>query len=179
MNEDLGQRIQAIYHNYHQDVYYFLLLFTGNQNDAEDLTQEVFVRLLRALPSYDGRVPIKTWLISIAKHAAIDQYRKQKILDFFSDNWLKRITSQRGQPEKALVHKEDAADLKRAIMQLKPHHRMVVILRCIEDYSVKETAELLQISEAKVKVDYHRALKKLQKGMEELTEGGWQSELAK
>ncbi|MED1948622.1 RNA polymerase sigma factor [Brevibacillus formosus] len=67
-----------MYHAHYQDVYYFLLHFSGNQNDAEDLTQEVFTRVLKGLAGFDGRFTLKTWLFSIAKHAAIDQHRKQK-----------------------------------------------------------------------------------------------------
>lgn len=178
MDEDIEQRIRQIYYAYYQDVYYFLLHFTGNQSDAEDLTQEVFTRLLQGLSRYDGRVAMKTWLFSIAKHAAIDQYRKQKIKSLFSENWLRNLVTKEGVPETALTSKENLRELKQALQKLKPHHRLVVILRCIEEYSIKETAEILGISEAKVKVDTHRALKQLKKLMEDLLEGGWQGEWA-
>lgn len=178
MGDDLEQRIRTIFSNHYQDVYAFLIHFTGNQNDAEDLTQEVFARLLQALPRYDGRVAMKTWLFSIAKHVAIDQYRKQKIKEFFSESWLRSIATKDDLPEASLSNKENMRELKQVLQQLKPHYRLVVILRCIEEYSVSETAQILGISEGKVKVDTHRALKRMKKIMGDSLEGGLQREWA-
>lgn len=178
MHEDLNQRIRVIYETHYWDVYYFLLHFTGNQNETEDLTQDVFTSLLRALPKYDGRVAIKTWLFSIAKYIAIDYYRKQKLKFFFSEKRLGKLKSNEGVPEVELSHKEELWQLKRALQKLKPQYRMVIILRSIRGCSVKETAELLGISEAKVKVDYHRGLKQLQTYMGGSEKGGWHNEFA-
>lgn len=176
MHDELNERIRHIYQAHYKDVYSFLLYFTNNQNETEDLTQEVFTSLLRSLPSYDGRVVIKTWLFSIAKYIAIDYYRKQKLKLFFSEKLLRNIVTTEGVPEAELAHKEELVELKKALQKLKPSYRMVIILRSIKGYSIKETAELLAISEAKVKVDYHRGLKQLQRNMTEPKEGGWQNE---
>lgn len=62
MSPDLAERIGVIYEAHYDDIYYFLLYFTGRQEDAEDMVQEVFSRLLKILPRYDGRVAMKTWL---------------------------------------------------------------------------------------------------------------------
>lgn len=172
VSEDLGEQIAAIYEAYYDDIYFFLLYFTGRQEDAEDLTQEVFSRLLHALPEYDGRVKMKTWLFSIAKYAAIDQYRKQKWLSLLTDNWLTRMKTKEGLPESSLETKEERQMVKEALLRLKPHLRMIIILRYIEDYSVKETAEMLAIPEGKVRVDCHRGLKALQKILGESMKGG-------
>ena len=51
----------------------------GNQNDAEDLTQEVFIRVLKSLPKFNSDYPLNTWILSIAKHVAIDHYRKRDL----------------------------------------------------------------------------------------------------
>ncbi|TQR35516.1 RNA polymerase sigma factor [Brevibacillus brevis] len=179
MQEDIEQRISAIYHAHYQDVYYFLLHFTGNQNDAEDLTQEVFTRVLKGLAGFDGRVTLKTWLFSIAKHAAIDQHRKQKVKSFFSENWLMKLATKEGSPENVLTKRENVRELKQAIQKLAPHYRLVLILRCIEEYSIKETAEILGVSESKVKVNTHRALKLVKEMMDDTEEGGLLNEWAR
>ncbi|CAM5781806.1 RNA polymerase sigma factor [Brevibacillus borstelensis] len=178
MTDDLEQLIRTIYKTYYEDVYTFLYYFTGRREDAEDMTQEVFTRLLKALPRYDGRVSMRTWLFSIARHAAIDQYRKQKWLRLFSATLLDDMRSQDGLPEESLAAKEEMRMVKEALQKLKPHYRVIVIVRGIKEYSIKETAELLHISEAKVRVDYHRALKMLQKYMGG-EEGGVISEFAR
>ncbi|GED67759.1 DNA-directed RNA polymerase sigma-70 factor [Brevibacillus reuszeri] len=179
MSEDLCERIGAIYEAYYDDIYYFLLYFTGSQDDAEDMVHEVFSRLLRVLPQYDGRVTMKTWLFSIAKYIAIDHYRKQKWQRLFSDSWLSLMKSKEGLPESEFETKEERQRIKTALQKLKPHLRIIVILRYIKEYSVKETAEVLAISETKVRVDCHRGLKALQKILGESEEGGIANGLAR
>jgi len=172
LSDDLAKQISEIYEAYYNDLYYFLVYFTNKQEDAEDLTQEVFSRLLKAWPQYDGRVAMKTWLFSIAKHVAIDHYRKMKWQRLFSDIWLIRMMTKEGLPEPELEMKEEMRLIKEALQRLKPHLRIVVILRYIEEYSVKETAELLSIPETKVRVDCHRALQSLKKMLGQSIEGG-------
>ncbi|MBY0086823.1 RNA polymerase sigma factor [Brevibacillus brevis] len=178
MYDDLNEKMGSIYEQHYMAVYCFLLHFTGNQNETEDLTQEVFTRVVKALPTYDGRVAVKTWLFSIAKHIAIDHYRKQKLYELVSENWLMRLTAKQGIPEVEMDNKEEMREIKDALQRLKPSYRMVVILRSVEGYSIRETAELLAISEAKVKVVYHRALKKLQHFLKDSVKGGIPHELA-
>lgn len=170
--------MKGMYRTYYRDVYQFLLFFTGNENDAEDLTQEVFIRLLRALPQYDStRSGIKTWIMSIAKHTAVDHYRKRKLKYLFMDKWIKTLPTSDGLPEAILDAKEEKKRVEEALHKLKPQYRMVMILRCIKGYTIKETAEVLECSEAKVKVDYHRAIKMLQQKLRLPREGGWLHEL--
>nr|WP_274518109.1 sigma-70 family RNA polymerase sigma factor [Brevibacillus brevis] len=69
--------------------------------------------------------------------------------------------------------------MKQAIQKLAPHYRLVLILRCIEEYSVKETAEILGVSESKVKVNTHRALKLVKEMMDDTEEGGFLNEWAR
>ena len=161
------EQIVWIYREHVRDVYQFLLYFTGNRNDAEDLTQEVFLRVLKALPSFDHRSGVKTWLFSIAKHVAVDHYRKRRLFGWWSDSLLGRLVTQDGVPERALAEKEDWRELEEALRRLKPKYRLVVILRHLKECSVRETAEILGCSEAKVKVDHHRALKMLQERMKD------------
>lgn len=156
----LSEQIRCIYELYYRDVYHFFLLFTGTKSQAEDLTQEVFIKVLKALPTFEKRSSIKTWILSIAKHTGIDHYRRKKLIHF-SSQLLRILPSKNGLPEKALVEKEERANLEQSLYKLKEKYRIVIILRCVNELSVKETAEILGWSEAKVKVSYHRALKQL------------------
>jgi len=81
-SNNLESRIVEIYNLYYLDVYRFLVCFSGNQNDAEDLTQEVFIRVLKSLTNFNGKYNLKTWIFSIAKHVAVDHYRKKKVCLF-------------------------------------------------------------------------------------------------
>ena len=162
-NEKLEEKIDDIYNRHYLDVYRFLICFSGNQNDAEDLTQEVFIRVLNNMSNLKNLVNIKTWIFSIAKHVAIDHYRRRKFSSLFPDGFFKQIVSIQKEPNDIIEQNEMKRLVHEAISTLKPNYRAIVILRGINEFSIKETSEILQCSEAKVKVDYHRALKELKK----------------
>jgi len=162
-NEKLEEKIDKIYNRYYLDVYRFLICFSGNQNDAEDLTQEVFIRVLNNISNMNNINTIKTWIFSIAKHVAIDHYRKRRFSSLFTDGFFSRIVSTEKEPNELFEQNEMKRLIHNAISKLKPNYRAVVILRGINEFSIKETSEILQCSESKVKVDYHRALKELKK----------------
>ncbi|MBG9941675.1 RNA polymerase sigma factor [Brevibacillus formosus] len=157
-------RIERWFQQYGNDVYNYLAYFTGRR-DVEDLVQEVFSKALRALSSYEGRAQPKTWLLTIARHAAIDYRRKQKMMDWFPENVLRLLTSKERTPEKALVLKEQLQEAYEAMNHLKSTYREVLILRLIEGASTTETAEILGWTETKVSTTLHRAIKELQKQM--------------
>lgn len=159
-NDNLENSIVEIYRHYYLDVYRFLICFTGNQNDAEDLTQEVFIRVLNNLTKFhSGSCSLKTWIFSIAKHIAIDHYRKKRFSAIFSDGFFKQLVSTEKEPKDLVEQNEMKKMVHTAISRLKPGFKAVVILRAINEFSIKETSEILNCSESKVKVDYHRALK--------------------
>ena len=159
----LDQAIGEIYDLYYLDVYKFLICFTGNQNDAEDLTQEVFIKVLKSYSHFNNQSNIKTWILSIAKHTAIDQIRRKKFLSIFKESFFKQIPSRQKSPDEILQVNENKILLYDAISTLKPNYRAVIILRGINEFSIKETSEILNCKESKVKVDYHRALSILKK----------------
>ncbi|MCM3387875.1 RNA polymerase sigma factor [Ureibacillus chungkukjangi] len=163
---DLEGSIVEIYNQHYLDVYRFLVCFSGNQNDAEDLTQEVFIRVLKSLPNFKTDSNFKTWIFSIAKHVALDHYRKKKFSTIFKEGFFSKLESKEKKPDEEYEKTELEHYVHEAISKLKPNHRAAVILRGINEFSVKETAEILQCSEAKVKVDYHRALKDLKRKLD-------------
>ena len=162
-SNNLESRIVEIYNLYYLDVYRFLVCFSGNQNDAEDLTQEVFIRVLKSLTNFNGKYNLKTWIFSIAKHVAVDHYRKKRFVSLFKDVFFNQLSSNEKKPDEVFEVTEIKRCIHEAIAKLKPNYRAVMILRGISECSIKETSDILQCSEAKVKVDYHRALKELKR----------------
>lgn len=156
------ESIEEIYDTYYKDVYHFLIHFIGNRYDAEDLTQEVFIRVLKSLQRYNSQSSMKTWILSISKHVAIDYLRRKKFYSLFKDGFFNGLHSPEKGPMEMLEAKNKSEFIQVAISSLKPSYRAILILRGINEFSIKETAEILNCSEAKVKVNYHRALKKLQ-----------------
>ncbi|SFS77582.1 RNA polymerase sigma factor [Paenibacillus sp. BC26] len=168
---DVELTIRNIYEEHYQSVYGFLICFTGNKSDAEDLTQEVFIQVIRSISSFNRAYQLRTWIFSIAKHVAIDHYRRKKFYSFFSENFIINMVSKSGLPQESLENKETRKVIQESLTKLKPNYRIVFILRAMNELSIKETAAILNCTESKVKVDYHRALGMLQKKLSKTLKG--------
>ncbi|RNB54864.1 RNA polymerase sigma factor [Brevibacillus gelatini] len=155
---DKNSIIEQWFLRYSDDIYKFLVYYTGNK-DVEDLVQDVFLKALRSLETFESRSQPKTWLLTIARHTAIDFARKQRFRNWLPDKWLAGVQSEEKTPEEILhLHAEQQA-LYHALRQMKPAYREVLILRGIKGLSSRETAEILEWSESKVNVTLHRAMK--------------------
>jgi RNA polymerase sigma-70 factor (ECF subfamily) len=171
--------IRKIYEEYYKEVHSFLLFFTRDRNNVEDMTQEVFLRVYRLFLSSARPANFKAWILTVAKNVAIDHYRKHKFYSLLPDMFFKNLSTKHGMPEAVFETKEEGSYLQEAIQKLKHQHRLIIFLRAIKEFSIKETAEILQCSESKVKIDYHRALLKLGKHLIANEKGGHFSEWAK
>jgi RNA polymerase sigma-70 factor, ECF subfamily len=163
--------LHDIYESYFQDVYHYLLYFTDSQSEAEDLTQDTFIKVFKSYERFEHRSSVKTWILSIARRTAVDHYRKRKIISILPNVIGQLGKSNEGNPDTELDHKDDWETLQKALSALKPDYRNVVILRGIKEYSVRETAEILDWKESKVKVDFHRAIKMLKNQLSKSSEG--------
>lgn len=157
MDDHTGARIEQWFHAYSNDVYRFLVYYTG-RTDIDDLVQETFIRALKAIQHTEVANP-KTWLFAIARNVAIDEKRKTKLLSWLPDLFLQHLVSPEKTPEESLELSEDKRLLYDIINQLKRSYKDVLILRGIKGLSSKETAEVLGWSESKVNITMHRALK--------------------
>ena len=170
--------IEHLYDEYRNDVYHFSLYFTNNKQEAEDITQETFIKVMKNLHQLKDVNKRKTWILSIAKNTAIDLKRKQKLINFLPQllkgNGLK--THDDAQDENRLINTENWRELQKAILTLKPHYRSIVILRALKEISVKETAEILGCTEGKVRVDLHRAINQLKKELAIIDGGDYREE---
>jgi RNA polymerase sigma-70 factor, ECF subfamily len=164
--------INEIYDCYYRDIYHFALYFTNNKQEAEDITQETFIKIMKSIGSLKDPAKLKTWILSIAKNTAMDLHRKRKFVSLFPD-WVFEKEKDSFTPEDRLIQKGEWNELQNAMLKLKQQYRTVVILRGLKELSIKETAEILGCSETKVRVDYHRALQLLKKQIL-LNDEGWE-----
>ncbi|MCT8136818.1 RNA polymerase sigma factor [Anaerobacillus sp. CMMVII] len=171
--DDHKETIQQLYHEYLDDVYQYCLYFTNSQSEAEDLTQDTFMKVMKNFHSFQGHSSAKTWILSIARHTTIDYFRKRKIQHYLPELFSRLSPSTFDNPEGRYEGIEEWEQIQWALLKLKPDFRNVVILRGLKELSIKETAEILNWKESKVKVDYHRALKQLQKYISKNAEGGF------
>jgi RNA polymerase sigma-70 factor, ECF subfamily len=161
-----NSRISDWFYQYSNDLYQFLIYYLGS-SDVEDLVQEVFIRAIMNMDSFEEKSSPKTWLFSIARHIAIDEMRRKQRSKLKNMIFLRNQESQvSNTPESFLNLTETKKDLYKAIQQLKENYRDVIILRGIKDLSVEETAEILNWKEEKVRITFHRAIKALQKEKE-------------
>ncbi|WP_026675249.1 RNA polymerase sigma factor [Alkalihalobacterium bogoriense] len=154
--------ISEWFYQYSDDVYHFLVYYTG-KTDVEDLVQEVFIKAGKGLASYRGQSTPKTWLFSIARNVAIDEERKKKKKLSQSTPFDEAMWNQQSgaTPEQIFLQQEEYHELYIAISRQKKKYREVLILRGIQDLSVKETAQILGCNETEVRTNYHRAIKAL------------------
>lgn len=162
---------ENLYDQYHHDVFRFLFYMVKNRETAEDLMQDVYVKVFQSQSHFEGKSSEKTWLFSIARNTAIDHFRKDKnwkkrILENF--DWAKEtIKDDQPLPEEMALLNDEMQIVYRSLHSCTVDQRSVLVLRYIESLSIIETAEVLGWSVGKVKTTQHRALKVVRKFLEE------------
>jgi RNA polymerase sigma-70 factor, ECF subfamily len=153
---------EEIVSRYSRKVFNLAYRFTSEVESAEDLTQDVFVRIFRSLESFDpAQGDLTRWLMRIARNLIIDDYRKRQRNPQDSraedvDDHDYRLHSAGESAHAGIERNERAAIVHRAIGDLSPDLRECVILRDIEEMSYLEIAEHLQIPEGTVKSRINR-----------------------
>jgi len=158
--EEFNKLIDA----YSEKLYRLAISITGNNLDAEDVLQETFIKVIRSIGSFQGKSSIYTWIYRIAVNEAIQVLRKgRNIVSSLDDedtediSQPKEIRSWDLLPEDKIISKELKEKLDKAILQLSEKLKLVFVLRDLQDLSIQETAELLDVSEEVVKTRLLRA----------------------
>ncbi|MGD6834666.1 RNA polymerase sigma factor [Sutcliffiella halmapala] len=153
--------IDQWYVQYHQTIYKYILFMVKDAQEAEDLTQDTFVRAYQHHHSFKRNSSPKTWLFKIAHNTTIDYLRKKKPQRVFANVFMKK--EQAVSTEDILILKENSHELYYALNKLKDSYKQVIILRKIKGFSIIETAHILDWSESKVKSTLLRAIQALSK----------------
>jgi RNA polymerase sigma-70 factor (ECF subfamily) len=153
-----------------RQVYTLARRMLRHEEDAEDVTQQAFLNALENLATFREESSFATWLLRIATYGALKVLRKRKGLemvsldaavapdeDYASVGHPEYIADWRASPEKLVQQKETMRLIEEALARLDEKHRLVFLLRDVEGFSVKETAEALGLSEVNVKVRLLRA----------------------
>ena len=146
----------------HQEpVFRFAYLFLGDPDDAEDITQETFLRAYHNLKRFDSTRPLRPWLLSIAANLARNRHRS-------AARYLAALTrSFRAEPppsvdvETHAAHNQDAGQLWKAVRQLNADDQQIIYLRFFLDLSTAEAAQALDVAEGTVKSRLNRAVGRL------------------
>ncbi|MBW4038759.1 MAG: sigma-70 family RNA polymerase sigma factor [Acidobacteria bacterium] len=159
-----AQAWEQLARSQHRRVYGICYRFTGSQSDAEDLTQEVFLKMYRNLASFDpAKGGLTTWITTLTRNLLVDNYRRNR-LERASDSLDESFDGEEDGPSKAdrladsgktqeqlVSGLQLRAQIQDALSQVSPDLREAVILRDLEDMDYKEIAEILGVPQGTVK----------------------------
>ena len=134
--------------------------FVGKHDEAEDLTQDIFLKIFKALATFDRRANFQTWIVSISRNLCIDHYRsvrkeRQTIAREVDAGELQPASPERG-PYQAAEHQDLRALLRQALQALPATLRTAVVLRDLQELSYQEIADQLGLPEGTVKSRINR-----------------------
>lgn len=161
---------------YKDKVFQICFRMLGNRQEAEDLSQEAFVRAFVNIRSFNIDMKFSTWIYRIATNLCIDRLRKKKP-DYYLDaevsgteglNMYSQIASDIALPEEEVESLELQETIQIEIMKLPEKYRSVIVLKYIEELSLKEISEILDLPVGTVKTRIHRGREALRKQLRHL-----------
>jgi RNA polymerase sigma-70 factor (ECF subfamily) len=168
INSGRRDLFQRLVEKYQQKLFNFGMRMCGESRDAEDLVQETFLNVFRYLEGFRYETRFKNWMYRVATTTCLKAKRRPKnaperelsLEEFMpgeGDDLPDQAPAWAQRPLDQLLNEELAKHIKKAILELPKNYRMVVVLRDQEGFSTEETAHILDISVANVKVRLHRA----------------------
>lgn len=168
INAGRVERFQELMERYQGKLYNFGLKMCGDSRDSEDMVQDTFLNVFKYLKDFRYETKFRNWLYRIATSTCIKRRRKSKYApdrELSLDEFLPQdeaditdtIPQWAAQPLDQVLNEELSQRLKAAIIALPEKYRLVLVLRDVEGFSTAETADILNITTANVKVRLHRA----------------------
>ena len=159
-----------IFTQYSKKVYWHARKMLGSHEDADEVTQEVFITVYKKLSSFNFNSSLFTWIYRIASNKSINHIRKRRVKDFFSLDDVKEIAANENPGrtiEKNIDDAEKLNQLERILKTLPPKQREVFIFRHFDDMSYPEIAEITGKSVGALKANYFHALNKVKEKFDE------------
>lgn len=153
---------QEIVHTHTRRIYNLCYRFTASREEAQDLTQEVFLRVFRTLKSYDaGQGALGVWMHRVARNLLIDHYRatRHERASVSLEDELPRLEEKPSRalpPDRGVALGELSAAIQQALTRLSPELREAVILRDLQGLEYREIAQVLEVPEGTVKSRINR-----------------------
>jgi RNA polymerase sigma-70 factor (ECF subfamily) len=170
---------ECIYRSHSGRVYALCSRMLGNRTEAEDLTQEAFLGVFCKIQTFRGEAAFSTWLHRIAVNLVLMRLRKKASLESLPEKTGKPDVDRSGPreefggPDLELAGTIDRVNLQRAMDQLAPRHKMVVVLHDIQGYKHKEIAQMMDWSIGNSKAQLHRARRRLRELLHETLRLKW------
>jgi RNA polymerase sigma-70 factor, ECF subfamily len=178
VHQSLDEALDELMVEYGSAILKFIYSYVRNQQVAEDLSQEVFIKVYKSLHTYKGEAAIKTWLFRIAANQCKDYFkswhsRKVRVSNFV-ETYLK---ANEQTPEQDALNKSFSNELTKAVLSLPIKYREVIILFYFEEMSQSEMSEVLQLNISTVKSRLAKSRALLRKEMSEYDKEGSLHEL--
>ncbi|MHB8631170.1 MAG: RNA polymerase sigma factor [Candidatus Limnocylindria bacterium] len=150
----------VLYDRYMASVYRYVFYRVRNEAEAEDVTSEVFMRALRAIPQYEPRQAFLAWLYRIARNAVIDRSRRRAARQqvSFEDALAHPGADHVVNPDAGLLAGSDASAVRQAMLQLTPLQQEVLVLRYVEGFDTKTISKLVGKRDGTIRGIEFRAL---------------------
>ncbi len=161
------QAFEQLYNIFFPKIYQYIYHRVNSKEITEDLVSDIFLKVVRNLPSLKNPEDIKSWTFSIAKNSLIDHYRKAgRKKEDSSEAVSDDLTFQTETPEDSLLDQEHSQEILSALNILSEEQQEVIQLRFIHELKIKEIASVMNKSEGAIKGLLYRGLNKLSKHME-------------
>ncbi|WP_110932085.1 RNA polymerase sigma factor [Paenibacillus bouchesdurhonensis] len=158
--------LREIEHQVYRTAYYIL----NNEQDAHDAAQEALIRIYTKIETYEEKAQFKTWVQRIVTNICIDKFRRKKPTVSIEEHEI--VFEGKDNVEREVMSGYIAEDIREAIDQLPEHHRSVVVLRYLQEFSYNEIAESLNLPLNTVKSYLFRARQQLQHLLQDYQKGG-------
>jgi len=165
------ERLSELFERHHRRLFAFFLRLAGDRTAAEDLVQEVFVRMLKYRHTFRSEAEFTPWMFGVARNAAVDHYRGRP-RELQEDPDAPEPAAPTVDPVERLERREQSALLQAALARLSEEKRELLLLARFGEMKYESIAGLLGISVGAVKVRVHRALKELRGAYQAVSEGG-------
>jgi len=147
---------------YQQMVFTIVFKIICNREDAEDITQEIFIKVFKSLDSFKEESGFSTWLYRIAYNTTLSEIRKRKIVfASFEDDFSSLKEEEIDENMEDLAAEERILQLEQALKTLPPEDALLVTMFYLDNQSIEEISRVSNLSQANVKVKLHRIRKKL------------------
>ena len=160
--------LEELASHFYKEIFHMVYYRTGSRMDAEDLTQDIFIKMSKNLDRLKDPARFKAWLYRIALNGVRDFHRKKSLLSFFVTTTAAKDTEPSREPNNALDHimeKEFWHQFHHLTRELSRKEREVFLLRYVDQLGIREIAEILKNSESTVKTHLYRALKKFKQAL--------------
>lgn len=149
-----------LYERHRRAVFTFLVHLTGARATAEDLLQEAFLRVWRARAAYRASGQFRAWVLTVARHLAADHFRRQGLVWEDDPAALDTVVSAE-MPDRRAEARDELARVQRALADLAPAQREVILLSRLAGLDAAEIARITGSTPGAMRVQLHRALQRL------------------